>query len=54
MRPVHHTETALIAGEKPPSPLGRHVVVDLETRGFLRGKATGSSRSVSSLSKRVR
>jgi DNA polymerase-3 subunit epsilon len=34
MRPVYHTRISPTAGEKPPSPRGRHVVVDLETTGL--------------------
>jgi DNA polymerase III subunit epsilon len=34
MRPVYHLQISPIAGEKPPNPLGRHVVVDLETTGL--------------------
>ena len=34
MRPMYHTRISPIAGEKPPSPLGRHVVVDVETTGL--------------------
>jgi DNA polymerase III subunit epsilon len=34
MRPVYRSQISPIAGENPPDPLGRHVVVDLETTGL--------------------
>ena len=34
MRPIYRSGTSPIPGENPPTPLGRHVVVDLETTGL--------------------
>ncbi len=34
MRPIYRTGKSPIPGENPPDPLGRHVVVDLETTGL--------------------
>jgi len=34
MRPIYRTEMSPISGENPSNPLGRHVVVDLETTGL--------------------
>jgi len=34
MRPVYRSEMTPIPGERPPNPLCRHVVVDLETTGL--------------------
>ena len=34
MRPIYRSGMSPIPGENPPNPLGRHVVVDLETTGL--------------------
>jgi DNA polymerase III subunit epsilon len=34
MRPIYRSRMSPIPGENPPNPLGRHVVVDLETTGL--------------------
>jgi DNA polymerase-3 subunit epsilon len=34
MRPIYRSRMSLIPIENPPNPLGRHVVVDLETTGL--------------------